>query len=187
MPMNSSSNLGTEQENKTEISMSSRMPKANDARKAELTTSEKVVADSLENPTPEAIAEVIDEADLTDEVLIEKAEAAAATVTTEELATFAELVADGRERIDAIDEQILELVARRIEVAGELLTAKHTRGIDTRDKPRQSAIYDRLVAIAADFTDRGVHLSKHQIRELFATLIRLGMDNHRQNIINKRR
>ncbi len=181
MVMKSSSNLGTDQDNKTEITMSSRKPKANAARKAELTTREQVVADSLENPTPEAIAEVIEEAGLTDEVLIEKAEVAAGADD------YAELLADGRECIDAIDEQILELVARRIEVAGELLSAKHTRGIDTRDKPRQNAIYERLIALSADFTERGVHLSKHQIRDLFASLIRFGLDNHRQNIINRRR
>lgn len=163
MPTKSSSNLGTEQENKTEVTMSSRKPKTSKAKAA----AEELVAERL----PDEVEATV--------------EAAAAQV--EDAVTFADLLADGRERIDAIDEQILELVARRVEVAGELLTAKHTRGIDTRDKPRQSAIYERLITLSADFNERGVHLSKHQIRDLFASLIRLGLDNHRQNIINRRR
>jgi len=172
MVMKSSSNLGTDQDNKTEITMSSRKPKANAARKAELAAKE-LVAEKLP-----------DEVEASVDVNTDPVAEAAATVTTDD---YAELLADGRECIDAIDEQILELVARRIEVAGELLSAKHTRGIDTRDKPRQNAIYERLIALSADFTERGVHLSKHQIRDLFSSLIRLGLDNHRQNIINRRR
>ncbi len=177
MIMKSSSNLGTGQESKTEISMSSRKPKANAARKAELTTREKVVADSLENPTPEAIAEVIDEAGLTDEVLIE------AAATTDD---YAELLADGRERIDAIDDQILELIARRITTAGKLLAEKHSRGMNPRDKVRQSDIYARLAEQATEFKENGVNLNKHQIREVFELLVRLGVENHRQNIIDRR-
>ncbi len=177
MTMKSSTNLGTGKESKTEITMSSRKPKENAARKAELTTMEKVVADSQDNPTPEAIAEVIDEAGPTDEVLIE---AAAATDD------YAELLADGRERIDAIDDQILELIIRRVETASALLAEKHSRRINPRDKVRQNAICIRLVEQAAELNVNGVNLNKHQIREIFELLIRLGVENHRQTIIDRR-
>lgn len=174
MPTRSSSNLGTEQENKTEVVQDTRKPKTS---KAELTAREQVVADSLENPTPEAIAEVIDEAGLTDEVLIEKAAA---------VDDYAELLADGRERMDAIDDQILELIARRIGTAGTLLAEKHSRRINPRDKARQSAIYTRLAEQATEFEDKSVNLNKHQVREIFELLIRFGVESHRKNIIDRR-
>jgi len=172
MIMKSSTNLGTEQENKTEISMSSRKPKENAARKAELAAKE-LVAERLP-----------DEVEASVDVNTDPVAEAAATVTTDE---YAELLADGRERIDAIDDQILELIIRRIETASALLAEKHSRRINPRDKVRQNAICTRLVEQAAELQGNGVNLNKHQIREIFELLIRLGVENHRQNIINRRR
>ncbi len=171
MPMKSSSNLGTEQENKTELSMSSDPQARLNAEAA----AKELVAERLPDEVEASV-------EATADAVVE----AAATVTTEELATFAELLADGRELIDAIDDQILELIARRIETAGTLLTAKHTNGVNPRDKARQAAIYARLFEQAAEFADNGVHISKHQVREIFELLIRLGVENHRKNIIDRR-
>ena len=175
MPTRSSSNLGTEQDNKTELSMSSD-PKAR--LKAEV---------AAEAAAKELVAERLpDEVEATVEATADPVVEAAATVTTEALAIFAELLTDGRERIDAIDDQILELIARRIETAGTLLAAKHSRGANPRDKVRQADIYARLSDQATAFVDNGVYLNKHQIREVFELLIRLGVENHRKNIIDRR-
>lgn len=143
MPMKSSTNLNTEQDNETEIVISSRKPKA---------------AAATKNAS-------------------ELAEASAA---------FLELMESGRERIDAIDDQILELIGRRIETAGKMLAEKHSRRMNTRDKSRQSEIYARLAAQAEEFKENGVTINKHQIREVFELLIRLGIENHRKNIIDRR-
>ena len=159
MATKSSSNLGTEQENKTEVVSNTRKPKAKSKTKPKATP-------KASRPAPtEAVAED------------------AASVPTQ---TFDELLSDGRERMDAIDDQILELVARRIETAGGLLAAKHTRGLNPRDKVRQSAIYDRLAAQATEFEDKSVNLNKHQVREIFELLIRFGVESHRKNIIDRR-
>lgn len=107
--------------------------------------------------------------------------------------TFDETMQEGRERIDAIDEQILELVVRRMEEVLTLLTAKHQRGITSRDKVRQVEIFARLVALSADLPGTGenrnnyVNLNENEIQELWEVLIRLGVDNFRRNIIASRR
>lgn len=175
MPTRSSSNLGTEQENKREVVLDTRKPKATPkpetASKAEL-AAEELVAERLP-----------DEVEASVETPTDPVAEAVATVAT---VTFDELLTDGRERMDAIDDQILELIARRIETAGGLLAAKHSRGLNPRDKVRQSAIYDRLAAQATEFADKGVNLSKHQVREIFELLIRFGVESHRKNIIDRR-
>ncbi len=79
-----------------------------------------------------------------------------------------------------IDDQILELIERRMEIAGTALTAKHVLGINLRDKIRQGTILARLNE-AADT------LNEHQVRELFELFIRLGVDRFRQNILDGRR
>ena len=109
-----------------------------------------------------------------------EADAESAALVAEASTAFLELMESGRERIDAIDDQILELVERRIAIAGDLLTAKRERGINPRDKLRQGEIFDRLNG-ATDI------LNKHQVRELFELFIRLGVDRFRKNIVDGRR
>lgn len=107
--------------------------------------------------------------------------------------TFDETMQEGRERIDAIDEAIIELVIRRMEEALTLLTEKHQRGMTARDKIRQEQIIGRMIGLAADLPGTGdnrndyVQLNKHQIRELYELLIRFGVENFRRNIIDRRR
>lgn len=161
MPMKSSENLGTEQENKTETVMSSRKPKAKTG------PTKEEIAEAIATDTPEAVAE---ELETSEEVI-------------DAFGTFTEYT---RERIDAIDDQILELIGRRIETAGKLLAEKHSRRINPRDKLRQAEIYARLSAQAEEFKENGVNLNTHQVREVFELLIRLGIENHRKNIIDRR-
>lgn len=167
--MPSTSSDMTEQESgKRELSMASKAAvpeKTETPNKAELAAAE-LVAERLP-----------DEVDATVEVNADPvAEAAAQVVDT----TFGELIEDGRVRIDVIDDQILELLELRMEIAGSLLSAKHERGMNLRDKTRQGDILDRLNGA----TDK---LNKHQVRELFELFIRLGVDHFRQNLIDGRR
>ena len=179
MIMKSSTNLGTEQENKTETVMGTRKSKAT-PKSTETETPSKA-----ESAAEELVAERLpDEVEASVEANTDAVvETAAKTI---EATTFEEILADGRERIDAIDDQILELIELRMTIAGTLLAEKHSRRMNPRDKVRQMNIYDRLSAQAAEFKDNGVNLNKHQIREVFELLIRLGVENHRQNIINRR-
>ncbi len=160
MPTSSSGNLGTQQENTKETDLTSSKAKA----VKPVVTTETAEAEAVE-PTTEAVAEP--------------------TVAAE---TFEEILTDGRVRIDAIDDQILELIIRRMEVANTLLSAKHVRRIDPRDKRRQAQIFNRLNGNAADLTtDNGVNLNNHQIRELYELFIRFGIESFRKNIIDGRR
>lgn len=170
MPMKSSENLGTEQENKTEVTMTSRRAKPATEKVVTAAEADEILAEKLNLD-----ADSEPDAEVTESVIV-----------TEDVG-YDELLADGRERIDAIDEQILELVIRRVETATTLLAAKHERGMNTRDKVRQSEIYTRASGLAMQLTDGGVRLNKHQIRELYELLIRLGVESFRQNIIDRRR
>ncbi len=169
-----SSDIGTEQESgKTEITMSSgkRTPKpaAEPAPPAEATVEPEATTAVSSSMTPEAA---------TDETPTPAAEPDAPVL--------AEILQDGRERIDAIDDQILELVVRRMEIAESLLKAKHVRQINIRDKAREQDIFIRQVKAAAGLTDKDVNLNQHEIRELFELLVRLGVQNFRRNVINRR-
>ena len=117
-------------------------PAATPETPAETVTPE---ANKAEGAAAELVAAHLDEREL---VPATEAEAntdaeGEATAQTVEAAAFEEFLSDERERIDAIDDQILELVARRLEIAEALLTRKHQRGIDPRDKLRQNEIYGR--------------------------------------------
>ena len=163
-----SSDIGTEQESgKREVDMTTRKPEAEAETPAEPTA---------ETETPEPTADVLTgyaEEENTDAV----GEATAQTVEAE---AFEELLTTARERIDAIDDQLLETLERRIAVAGELLAAKQARRINSRDKLRQEEIITRL-------SDAAETLNRNQVRELFELFIRLGVEHHRQTIIDGRR
>jgi len=167
MPSTSSGNLGTQQDNTKETGLTSKRAKPVEVEATTETPEETT-------PTVEAAETVTDSAD---EV---------ATATTVDL-TIEEILQDGRVRIDVIDDQILELVVRRLEVSETLLNAKHSRMLNTRDKLRQEEILNRLTTNAADLTTtNGVNMSEHQIRELFELLIRLGVESFRKNVIARR-
>jgi chorismate mutase len=173
MATSSSGNLGTQQENTKESDLTSAKAKPATPSKAEL-AAEELVAERLP-----------DEVDSTVETNTDAVGEAVAQVI--EATTFEEILTDGRVRIDAIDDQILELLVRRLEVAGTLLSAKHVRRIDPRDKRRQAEIFNRLNRNVADLTtDNGVNLNEHQIRELYELFIRFGIESFRKNIIDGR-
>ena len=167
MVMKSSENLGTQQENTKETDLTT-----SKAKPAKPVATETPEAEAVE-PTPEAAEYTVG--------VDAGAEPTVAAVPYEET------LADGRVRIDAIDDQILELIVRRIEVANSLLHAKHVRRIDPRDKRRQAQIFNRLNGNAADLTaDNGVNLNEHQIRELYELFIRFGIESFRKNVIDGR-
>ena len=178
-----SSDIGTEQDSgNREVTMSSKkstVPTKAEAAAKELVDErlpdeQKPLLEVNRDAVAEAAAQVLN-TDAVEEAAVQ-AEASAAQRT----AAFLELMESGRERIDAIDDQILELVERRMAMAGELLTAKDKRGINLRDKLRQGEMIDRLSAAAET-------LNRYQVREMFELFIRLGVDRFRQNIIDGRR
>lgn len=55
-----------------------------------------------------------------------------------------------RKIIDAIDEQILDLIKSRIEVVVEIGEVKKENNIDVKDEKREEEIYNRLVEKAKE-------------------------------------
>lgn len=181
MPTRSSDNLDTQQENTKEVSLSSdkKKRKSKDKRIPRAQITKAAPVEATETVQPEE----------TKTIEVEATETVTKTDQVEDFSTigYERLIEAGRERIDAIDDQILELVASRIGLAGTLLREKHKRRINTRDKVRQEQIMTRLSAAAVEFASTGVYLNKHQIRELYEMLIRLGIENFHKNIIDRRR
>jgi len=172
MPTSSSGNLGTQQENTKEVATTSgKKTPATPEATAEVTPKDAPVVIDGTHATPDEGG----------------ADAAEPTARTVEAPAFEDILSDGRVRIDAIDDQILELIVRRIEVANTLLSAKHVRRIDPRDKRRQAEIFNRLNGSVTDLTaDNGVNLNEHQIRELYELFIRFGIESFRKNVIDGR-
>jgi chorismate mutase len=76
-----------------------------------------------------------------------------------------------RERIADIDDQLLRLVADRVESAREVGRAKREAGAATLDPAREAAVVREAVARA-----RALALPAEPVRELFWVLIRLCRD-----------
>lgn len=79
-----------------------------------------------------------------------------------------ESLAELRELIRGIDDELLHLVRRRLEVAGEVADAKRTAGLPVLDPAREAAV----VRHAAEFA-REHDLDEEDVRALFWALIGL--------------
>jgi len=77
-----------------------------------------------------------------------------------------------RGRIDRIDDDILELIARRAVISGRIGRVKIKSGLPIDDHDRERAILDRLAVI-----NKGP-LSDDSIRRIFGLIIREIKDNN---------
>ena len=64
--------------------------------------------------------------------------------------TAREILKRSREEIDKIDKDILDLIAARISLAGEILEAKRVLGMDILDPERERQIIERTRKIAGE-------------------------------------
>ncbi len=60
-----------------------------------------------------------------------------------------------REDIDAVDERIVSLVARRLELASEIGLTKRRNGIAVRDPAREGDVVERIVRLGSDLSVPG--------------------------------
>ncbi|KYC46385.1 MAG: chorismate mutase [Candidatus Methanofastidiosum methylothiophilum] len=80
-----------------------------------------------------------------------------------------------REDINKIDENIIELLSRRMEVAKEIAILKKNRGIQVEDKERESQVFLKIQREARDNL-----LDQDFVSELFGIII-----SHSKKIQNK--
>lgn len=79
-----------------------------------------------------------------------------------------------RERIDAIDEEILRVLARRFEATREVGKLKARENLDCVDPVREREKLDRLTSQAADHG-----LGDDFVHELFQMIFREVVENHK--------
>jgi chorismate mutase len=77
-----------------------------------------------------------------------------------------------RERVDAIDLQLLALLNARAEVVAEIYALKTRHGVTRFDSARTSAILDRLAAASAG------PLSDDDVRALFTPLLKYFVEHY---------
>jgi len=76
-----------------------------------------------------------------------------------------------RAQIEEIDARILELVARRVGLALDVLEAKQERGLPVEDPAQGERVLERVTDMALE---RGLDVGP--VRELFSILIRMNLE-----------
>ena len=79
-----------------------------------------------------------------------------------------------RDEIESIDRKLIELVARRVDLAREVGRAKRAAGLPTRDPAREAAVVRRAGQVA-----REVGIADEDVRYIFWHLI--GLSRRAQN------
>lgn len=79
-----------------------------------------------------------------------------------------------RERIDAVDEEILRALARRFEATREVGRLKARENLDSVDPAREREKLERLAALAPEYS-----LDSGFVRELFQVIFREVVENHK--------
>ncbi len=82
---------------------------------------------------------------------------------------------ESRSKIEKIDIQILDLIQRRTELAGDVLEAKKAEGRPINDLMQNKVVLERVVNLA---TERG--LDGDEIKRIFEILIRMNIDRQHE-------
>ncbi len=85
-------------------------------------------------------------------------------------------IAESRREIDEIDDDIVQLVVRRLDLMADVAAAKRATGTPVRDDTREHEILEHVSAVAGE-------AYAHDVRMLFTTLF--GISRERQYRILK--
>ena len=78
---------------------------------------------------------------------------------------------ESRAQIEEVDSGILELMARRVDLARDVLAAKQERGLPIDDPEQNGRVLDRATGLAME---RGLDVGP--VREIFKILIRMNIE-----------
>ncbi len=82
---------------------------------------------------------------------------------------------DVREKIEAIDEQILKSIADRTELAGTVLELKKVDGKSITDKDQEQVVLNRAIDCATE-----LNLDIGSIKQIYEILIRMNIERQHE-------
>ncbi|MDR1819260.1 MAG: chorismate mutase [Methanobrevibacter sp.] len=85
------------------------------------------------------------------------------------------LLNNSRKKIDEIDQDILELISRRTEMAKNVITAKKVLGKTIYDEEREKVVYENIKMKAIE-----KNINEDIIFQVMALLIKLSKDTQRE-------
>lgn len=80
-----------------------------------------------------------------------------------------------RQEIENIDRELVELIAKRVEFAGDILKYKHQANLPINDDTQNNVVIDRAVSIA---TERG--LDSTVVKQIFNLLIQMNIERQHE-------
>jgi chorismate mutase len=80
-----------------------------------------------------------------------------------------------REEIDRIDEQIIDLIARRQRIAGHIAQAKLLEGVPIHDEERSSLVQEQAFNLAVE-----KNINPLQVQTIFRILVEMSEERQRE-------
>lgn len=80
-----------------------------------------------------------------------------------------------RQEIENIDRELVELIAKRVEFADDILKYKHQANLPINDDTQNNVVIDRAVSIA---TERG--LDSTVVKQIFNLLIQMNIERQHE-------
>lgn len=80
-----------------------------------------------------------------------------------------------REKIQKIDDQIIELIAKRIELAEDVLEEKKKEGMDIDDEEQREVVLNRMVEAATEH-----NLDAGAVKQIYEILIEMSVERQRE-------
>ncbi|MDK2892391.1 chorismate mutase [Methanohalophilus sp.] len=80
-----------------------------------------------------------------------------------------------RGEIASIDEQIVELIAKRVALAEDILHYKHKQKMSINDENQNSVVIERAIAAATEH-----NLDTASVKEIFEILIRMNIEKQHE-------
>lgn len=82
---------------------------------------------------------------------------------------------DVREEIQKIDDQIIQLIAKRTDLAGDVLEEKKKEGIGIDDEEQGGIVLNRMVEAATEH-----NLDAGAVKQIYEMLIRMNIERQRE-------
>lgn len=84
-------------------------------------------------------------------------------------------IEDVRRKIASIDEQVIELIAQRVELAEDVLHYKHQKNMSINDENQNIVVIERSIAAATEH-----NLDTAAVKEIFEILIRMNIERQHE-------